>query len=88
LDDEVAVRTAMNLTRSVNIPSVRKVTSPKETLESLLRCSDRAEELPRIVWPDVAVQLEISRCQRASYTGFEKFVCDVREEIGSLLKSR
>lgn len=84
LDDPAAVREALELPPSTDVPSVSKVDYPKTTLETLLENSPRAAEKPLVVWADIAGCLDARRCRQGKRTGFQAFVEDVRNEIGPL----
>lgn len=84
LDDPVAVRTALELERTTQIPTVRQVESPKAEIGRLQQTSARCDDAVRDVLGDIARSLSIERCEHARETGFAAFAQDVRREIGPL----
>ncbi len=87
LDDEVAVRTVLELGTEIEIRNVRKVTSPKNELAGLHTKSPRAEDPIRTILTEIAQDVVPRRCQHARETGFEAFVDDVGGEIGPLTRT-
>jgi hypothetical protein len=83
LADQTAVRIVLRLESSMTVPSA-KSGSPKESLESLLRSSVRAEERPLVVWAEIAMALDPDRCACQKETGFRAFVKEIKSEIGPL----
>jgi len=65
------------------VPSVRNLTDAKGALEALLQASPRQDE-PKIVWADLAEELDPKRCAQAKQTGFAAFVKDVKTELRSV----
>lgn len=85
LDDQVAVRRALNLDENVPILTVRKTNSPKETLNALIRQSERAEDELLVVLADIAKEVDPSRATHRKETGFRGFMDEVNDQFGPLL---
>jgi hypothetical protein len=85
LDDPVAVRTVLGLDPNVEIPTVRRVRSPKDELSRLHSRSPRADEPTRSILVEIAQALDPIRCQHSDETGFARFVDEVRDEIGPVV---
>jgi hypothetical protein len=84
LDDDVAVRSALGLDPQVKIPTVRQVSSPKETLEELRReCEEGGGNICDVL-AAIAQLVDPRRCVRAKETGFHSLQEEVRRELGQL----
>ncbi len=83
LDDAQAVRSVLSLGEEVAVPSVRNLGDAKGALEALLQASPRQDE-PKIVWADLAKELDPKGCAQAKQTGFAAFVKDVKTELRSV----
>jgi hypothetical protein len=84
LDDPVAVRSALRV--EVEIPTVRRVDSPKDEIGRLHQASPRCDEPIRIMLIEIAQALSVARCQHGRETGFSQFAQDVHDEIGPLAR--
>ena len=82
LDDEVAVRQGLRLSRNYQIPSVRTVASPKEALSRLIRQSERQDVEVMEVLKDVARGVVPTRCNHANETGFQGLIEETKAEFG------
>lgn len=82
LDDAVAVRTALEAATDLVVPTVRTCTSPKETLNAIIReCKPDADIL--LLLGSIASQMHPERCRHSGETGLKSFVDDVRHEFRS-----
>ena len=72
------------MAKSSEVPNVLKCTDPKSELEQLHDKSDRRDEAPLTVWPDIAARVDAKRCAHRSKTGFQAFVAEVETELGPL----
>ncbi len=85
LDDPVAVREALALPATAQIPTVRQTQSPKQALDGLISTSlpfaDRRMDGLRAI----AELIEPDRCQHKDETGFDSFRRDVTDELAGLL---
>jgi len=79
LDDPTAVKEVLRFQPDRAIPHVSQG-DPKEVLNHLIQESERSETLLQIL-SEIAASLELNRCNRASVTGLQSFVEDVRREI-------
>jgi hypothetical protein len=84
LDDAVAVREVLRLPSDTEVPNVQRCSSPKAALEDLHQRSERKDERPLSVWPEIAARVDTSRCTHKKRTGFEAFVREVESELGPL----
>ncbi len=87
LADAVAVREAMRLEGNHPVPNVRKVADPKRALNDLHAASPRAQDPALQILADIARGLDPGRCSHRAETGFDRFVGEVRREIGPLLRA-
>ena len=87
LSDDVAVREALGLDSSAEIPwPDAKNTSPKEALHELLASSPAPDRRPLEVWADIARMTSFDRCRKAKETGLHAFVEDLRREFALPVK--
>jgi hypothetical protein len=84
LDDPVAVREGLGLSKDHVVPNALNTTSPKTMLEELHAASERRNQRPLDVWPAIAANLDVSRCAHSKQTGFAPFVEELRAELGPL----
>lgn len=84
LDDAAAVREVLRLPSDAEVPNVQRRSSPKAALEDLHERSERKDERPLSVWPEIAARVDTSRCTHKKRTGFEAFVREVESELGPL----
>ena len=84
LDDPVAVRAVLELDTHMEVPSVRRAKSPKDTLATLHGQSRRANVSIRQILAEIAERLDPLRCAHKNETGFAAFAANVHEEIGPL----
>lgn len=84
LDDPVAVRETLQLAADAEIPNVRDVDSPKNSLTGLHTQSPRSEVPIRTILVEIAQALVVQRCQHAKETGFARFIKEIEDEIGPL----
>jgi len=85
IDDQVAVRRALRFEAAIPITTIRKTKNPKETLNALIRQSERAEDELMDVLADIARGVDPSRCVHGGETGFLRFMDEVNAELGPLL---
>ena len=83
LDDCVAVREALGLPESVNIPAVGRTVDPKATLDDLISGSSIDSDYVSAL-RDIARAVDVSRCKRAKNTGLAAFAEEVKSELGPL----
>jgi hypothetical protein len=84
LDDPTAVREELRLPATHDIPSVRKVTSPKETIDSLMETAGFRQRERLGALAAIAVRVDPNRCQHGKETGYDAFLKDVKSEIAPL----
>jgi hypothetical protein len=90
LDDATAVREVLDLSSDAEIPSVRSVRDPKDSLNEVITQARRAgasverdlSTLPFL--SKIAIRVSPQRCANAKTTGFEAFQKDIVEELGCL----
>ena len=86
MDDDVAVRTALELPVDHAIPVVTKIQSPKDEINRLVRQSPRLAEMRTLeLLAEIAKCIDPRRCQHAKESGFEDFADDVRHEFGPIV---
>jgi hypothetical protein len=83
LDDREAVRAALPLPDGLDVPSLKKASCPKTSLNALfnacgLRDGDSCSERLAMI----AESLDPLRCHNAQETGLKAFVASIREEFG------
>jgi len=83
LDDPVAVRRGLDLPGDTEIPNIRDVESPKDTIEELRKNSELSEEPILAVLQAITNHVDPSRFRHAKETGFEAFEKDVRHQLRS-----
>lgn len=84
LDDERAVREALNFPTDRSIPSPTKVRDPKAELDALIAdCHPTCEHVEGLTRNCMALVIE--RCIHANATDFEDFCADVRTELGPVV---
>lgn len=84
LDDDAAVRKALELPGDVPIPAVRDTNDPKGALDELMDRSPRekASEHRRLhLLGAIAANVTPNRCAHAKTTGLDAFTKDVRDEL-------
>ncbi len=82
LDDPKAVKTALGLHNSHEVPAVTKLDdSPKNTLDAMVRASSRAGEKFALIAGEIASEIDLGRCNHANHTGFADFADDVSAEF-------
>ena len=81
LDDWEAVKSVLELAADASVPADG---TPKEILTSLHSQSNRASELRRDVWGEIARQVQLRSCRHSGKTGFKAFADDVAAELGPL----
>lgn len=83
LDDPVAVRRGLGLSNDFQVPNIRDVKSPKETLEELRKESelpfDSILDVQRIVG-----HVDFTRYLHSDETGFKAFEKDVKHSLKSV----
>jgi hypothetical protein len=87
LDDETAVREALELDTKTQVPSVGKVRNPKSAVEALIAASGHRNDPKNDVLAAIAKLVQPVRCAHMDQTGFEDFMKEVHDELGAL-KSR
>jgi hypothetical protein len=81
LDDPVAIRRGLGFTGDTEIPNIRDVESPKDTIEQLRKNSERSGELILDVLQAIVQHVDPSRFRHAKETGFEAFEKDVKHQL-------
>jgi hypothetical protein len=84
LDDPVAVKRGLKLPGSLEIPTVKKVNSPKEEIEQLRKGSDLSEAPIMEVLRAIMLHIDHTRFIHPDLTGFEAFEKDVRHHLKSV----
>ncbi len=84
LDDPVAVRDALRLSRDAVVPSLAAVGSPKEALHELYLQCPRQNEREIDVLPEIAAALDLNRCNARQRTGLQAFADEISAEIRPL----
>lgn len=81
LDDEKAIRDALQLTSDHNIPNVAKTKDPKEMLSAII--ADAPAEFADVsaALGAIAEQLNPQRCVHRKATGLATFIEDVDGEV-------
>lgn len=82
LDDEKAVRAALNFPTDRELPNVVKCIDPKQVLNEL--CEEAGVSALDVL-ASLAESLEESRCNHAKETGLKEFLADVRAEFTNLI---
>jgi hypothetical protein len=81
LDDPVAIRRGLGFTGDAEIPNIRDVESPKDTIEQLRKNSELSGEPILQVLQAITKHVDPSRFQHAKETGFEAFEKDVKHQF-------
>jgi hypothetical protein len=82
IDDPKAVRTALALHSSTEIPNVRDCVYPKATIDELVRMSPRQHEIPdSTLRGEIAQAIDEKRCNHRDETGFEAFMDELRANL-------
>ncbi len=83
LDDDVAVRKALNLASDAAVAVPTKVKSPKEELDLLHQAAGACQEISELL-AILAKELNVTHCGRAGHTGFMAFYKEVDRELKPL----
>jgi hypothetical protein len=87
LDDPVAVRQGLSLPADCAIPTVRKVASPKDTLNAPIAKNPDSDDTMTSL-SDIARHWRLDRCCHQKETGLAAFFEDVHRELGPLKTTR
>ena len=77
----MAIRRGLGFTGDIEIPYIRLVESPKDTIEQLRRKSEKSGEPILEVLQAIVQHVDPSRYQHAKETGFEAFEKDVKHQL-------
>ena len=83
LDDNVAVRRAIQLPTDIAIPNCKDVASPKDALNDIVRKQEASQLSYVEALGMIAACVDPKRCVHAKDTGFAAFVDDVRHELAA-----
>jgi hypothetical protein len=84
LDDPVAVTRGLGLGTDVEIPNIRDVESPKDTIEVLRENSEFSDKTILEVLEAIVNHVDPARYRHAKETGYEAFEKDVRHQLKSV----
>jgi hypothetical protein len=85
LDDPVAIRRGLGLKGDSEIPNIRNVESPKDTIEELRKGSEFSDAPILQVLEAIINHVDSNRFLHAKETGYEAFEKDVRHQLKSVV---